>query len=100
MKLIFIEGPGKKPSIEKYAGKEYRVIPTLGHIRDLPVRGLNVDITKNFEPNYQILPDKKKVVENMIEQAKAEASASKAQTNNAYTSAIQQLIAQLMIDSK
>ena len=70
MKLIFIEGPGKKPSIEKYAGKEYRVIPTLGHIRDLPVRGLNVDISKNFEPNYQILPDKKKVVENMIEQAK------------------------------
>jgi len=70
MKLIFIEGPGKKPSIEKYAGKEYRVIPTLGHIRDLPVRGMNIDITNNFEPNYQILPDKKKVVENMIEQAK------------------------------
>ena len=70
MKLIFIEGPGKKPSIEKYAGKEYKVIPTLGHIRDLPVRGLNVDITNNFEPNYQILPDKKKVVENMIDQAK------------------------------
>ena len=70
MKLIFIEGPGKKPSIEKYAGKEYRVIPTLGHIRDLPVRGMNIDIANNFEPNYQILPDKKKVVDNMIEQAK------------------------------
>jgi len=70
MKLIFIEGPGKKPSIEKYAGKEFRVIPTLGHIRDLPVKGLNVDTTNNFEPNYQVLPDKKKVVENMIDQAK------------------------------
>ena len=70
MKLIFIEGPGKKASVEKYAGKEYRVIPTMGHIRDLPVHGLNVDTTRNFEPNYQILPDKKKVVENIIEQAK------------------------------
>ena len=70
MKLIFIEGPGKKPSIEKYAGKEYKVIPTMGHVRDLPSKGMNVDISKNFEPNYQILPDKKKVVENMIEQAK------------------------------
>ena len=70
MKLIFIEGPGKKPSIEKYAGKEYKVIPTLGHIRDLPVRGMNIDIANNFEPNYQILPDKKKVVENMIYEAK------------------------------
>ncbi|MBQ9789991.1 MAG: type I DNA topoisomerase [Clostridia bacterium] len=70
MKLIFIEGPGKKPSIEKYAGKDYKVIATMGHVRDLPSKGINVDIYRNFEPNYQILPDKKKVVENMIEQAK------------------------------
>ena len=51
MKIIFIEGPGKKPSIEKYAGKGYKVIPTMGHIRDLPSKGMNVDISKNFEPN-------------------------------------------------
>lgn len=70
MKLIFIEGVGKKPSVEKYAGKGYRVIPTMGHIRDLPTKGLNVDITRNFEPNYQILPDKKKLVENMKLEAK------------------------------
>lgn len=70
MKLILIEAPAKQSSVQKYAGKDYKVVPTFGHIRDLPVRGLAVDVEHNFEPNYQIMEDKKKVVNNLIKEAK------------------------------
>ena len=70
MKLILIEAPAKQSSVQKYAGSDYKVLPTFGHIRDLPVRGLAVDIENNFEPNYQIMEDKKKVVNNLLKEAK------------------------------
>ena len=70
MKVVFIEGPGKRESIQKYLGPQYKVIPTLGHIRDLPLKDLGVDIAKNFAPEYVILPDKKKTVQHIIEEAK------------------------------
>lgn len=70
MKVVFIEGPGKRESIQKYLGSEYKVIPTLGHVRDLPQRGLGVDIEHNFKPEYVIMPDKKKTVAKIIEEAK------------------------------
>jgi len=70
MKLVLIEGPGKQSSVQKYLGKDYKVMPTFGHMADLPVRGLGVDITHNFEPEYVVEGDKKKVVANLIKEAK------------------------------
>ena len=70
MKLFIIEGPGKAESIKKYLGDGYMVFATKGHVRDLPEKSLGVQITNNFEPVYEIMPDKKNVVNDLIKQAK------------------------------
>lgn len=69
MKLIFIEGPGKKPTIEKYLGKEYVVFPTKGHVRDLPAKSFAIDLNNNFEPTYEIIPEKKSIVNELKKRA-------------------------------
>ena len=65
MKLVVIEGAGKVKTVEKYLGKGYKVFATKGHIRDLPARTLAVNVKKNFEPKYEIMPDKKETVEEL-----------------------------------
>lgn len=70
MKLVLIEGVGKQPSVQKYLGAGYKVVPTFGHVADLPVKGLGVDINNNFEPEYVVEGDKKKVVANLLKEAK------------------------------
>lgn len=62
MKLVVIEGVGKKPAIQKYLGSDYKVFATMGHVRDLPVKTLAVDVADNFKPTYTIMPDKQKIV--------------------------------------
>ena len=62
MKLVVIEGPGKRETLKKYLGSDYEVLATKGHIRDLPANGLAVDINNNFEPSYQDMPDKKDII--------------------------------------
>ena len=62
MKLVFIEGPGKQESIKKYLGPEYVVFPTKGHVRDLPANSFAIDIKNNYEPTYEIIPNKKSTV--------------------------------------
>ncbi len=57
MKLILVESPTKIKTLEKFLGKEYKVLASMGHIRDLPKNKLGIDIEKNFEPNY-IIPTK------------------------------------------
>ena len=69
MKLVVIEGPGKRPTIKKYLGEGYEVFATKGHVRDLPVHGFGVDINNNFEPKYEILDDKKDVIKSLKEVA-------------------------------
>lgn len=71
MKLVIIEGAGKKETIEKYLGKGYKVFATKGHIRDLPTKTLAVDVNNNFEPKYAIISDKKDTVKRMISEAQA-----------------------------
>lgn len=63
MKLVLIEGPGKKDSVQHYLGKDYKVMPTFGHCRDLPVKGLGIDVKNNFAPEYVVVPDHKKTVD-------------------------------------
>ncbi len=60
--LVIVESPAKAKTIEKYLGKDYSVKSSFGHIRDLPKKGLNVDIEQDFKPTYQISSDKKKIV--------------------------------------
>ena len=74
MKLVFIEGPGKRDTIAKYLGSEYVVFPTKGHVRDLPAKSFAIDIKNNFEPTYEIIPEKKAIVADLKRKAeKAEA---------------------------
>lgn len=70
MKLVLIESSGKQETVQKYLGKEYKVVATKGHVRDLPVKTLAVDVQKNFKPEYQIMADKKKLVSSLKETAK------------------------------
>lgn len=73
MKLVVIEGVGKKPAIQKYLGSGYKVFATMGHVRDLPAKTLAVDVNDNFKPTYKIMPDKQKVVDELkTEAGKAE----------------------------
>ena len=48
--LVIVESPSKARTIERYLGKDYRVLSSMGHIRDLPQRELGVDVEKDFEP--------------------------------------------------
>ncbi len=63
MKLVFIEGPGKLESIKKYLGADYTVFATKGHVRDLPANSFAIDLNNNYEPTYEIIPNKKSTVE-------------------------------------
>ena len=74
MKLVLIEGPGKRDSVQHYLGDGYKVMPTFGHCRDLPEKTLGVDVKNNFAPEYVIVPDHKKYVDDIKrEMKKAEA---------------------------
>jgi len=68
--LVIVESPAKARTIEKFLGKDYTVKSSFGHIRDLPKKGLNIDLEHNFEPTYAISADKKKVVSELKTAAK------------------------------
>ncbi|MCL2847503.1 MAG: type I DNA topoisomerase [Firmicutes bacterium] len=69
MKLVIIEGAGKKETIEKYLGNGYKVFATKGHIRDLPVKSIAINVKKNFEPKYEIMEDKAQIAEQLKREA-------------------------------
>src|ERR1700690_2152519 len=60
--LVIVESPAKARTLAGFLGKDYTVKSSFGHIRDLPKKGLNIDIEHNFEPKYEVSADKKKVV--------------------------------------
>jgi DNA topoisomerase-1 len=60
MNLVVVESPAKAKTIEKYLGPGYRVLASIGHIKDLPSKGLGVDVENNFAPTYEVIPDTKK----------------------------------------
>jgi len=70
MKLVIVESPSKAKTIEKYLGKGYTVRASVGHIRDLPKSNKDaVDIEGGFVPRYQIVPEKKAVIDDLHETA-------------------------------
>jgi len=68
--LIIVESPTKIKTLKKYVGKEFNVAASAGHIRDLPVKTLGIDIEKNFKANYVNIKDKAKVIANLKKLAK------------------------------
>ena len=63
--LVIVESPSKSKTIEKYLGDDYKVVASMGHIRDLATTGkfgLGVDVDNNFEPSYITMKGKNKVI--------------------------------------
>ena len=69
-KLVIVESPAKAKTIKKYLGKDYEVVASLGHIRDLLKSKLSVDIENNFEPHYMVIRGKTKFVNELKKLAK------------------------------
>src|SRR5688500_7754763 len=60
--LVVVESPAKAKTINKYLGRNYKVIASMGHVRDLPKSKLGVDVDEGFEPSYEIIASRKKVL--------------------------------------
>ncbi|MGZ8869243.1 MAG: type I DNA topoisomerase, partial [Thermoanaerobaculia bacterium] len=68
--LVVVESPAKAKTINKYLGKDYKVIASMGHIRDLPKSKLGVDVDEGFEPSYEVIASRKKVLKELKDEAK------------------------------
>src|SRR3989338_6445915 len=68
--LIIVESPTKAKTLKTFLGKEYKVLASFGHVRDLPKRELGVDTEKNFEPKYVIPAKAKKVIAELKKESK------------------------------
>ena len=67
--LVIVESPAKAKTIEKYLGRDFTVRSSYGHIRDLPEKGIGVDIAKQFTPTYEISTDKLSLVKELKKMA-------------------------------
>ena len=63
--LVIVESPAKAKTIEGFLGKDFTVKSSFGHVRDLKKKGLSVDVDNNFEPDYEVSPDKVKVIQEL-----------------------------------
>lgn len=70
LNLVIVESPAKAKTIKKYLGKDYDVIASMGHVRDLPEKRLSVDIKNDFAPKYAIIKGKENLVKELKTKAK------------------------------
>ena len=68
--LVIVESPAKAKTIEKFLGKDYKVMSSYGHIRDLKKKEISIDMN-TLEPCYEIPEEKKKLVSELAKKAKA-----------------------------
>ncbi|MCX7959916.1 MAG: toprim domain-containing protein, partial [Deltaproteobacteria bacterium] len=68
--LLIVESPSKAKTLNKYLGKDFNVIASQGHIKDLPSGDLGVDIEKDFKPFYFVIKGKGKIIQKMKELAR------------------------------
>src|ERR1700745_3215647 len=68
--LVIVESPTKAKTIGKYLGKDFVVKASLGHVKDLPKKDLAVDVEKGFEPHYEVIEGKKKLIAELKTAAK------------------------------
>lgn len=69
--LVILESPGKIAKVQGYLGADYKVVASYGHCIDLPKKKLSVDIKKNFQPTYEIYPEKKETINSIIQLSKS-----------------------------
>ena len=68
--LVIVESPAKAKTIHKYLGADFQVKASMGHVRDLPKKRLGVDVEKGFQAEYEVLPTRKKVLDELKSAAK------------------------------
>jgi DNA topoisomerase-1 len=68
--LVIVESPAKAKTINKYLGRDYRVVASMGHVRDLPKSKLGVDVEGDFAPEYVVIPSRAKVIKELKDAAK------------------------------
>ena len=68
--LVVVESPAKAKTINKYLGSDYKVVASMGHVRDLPKSKLGVDVEDGFEPSYEVIASRKKVLKELKDAAK------------------------------
>ena len=68
--LVIVESPAKAKTIGRYLGQDYEVVASVGHVRDLPSKTMAVDIQNDFKPEYEIMPGKKSIIQNLKKLAK------------------------------
>jgi len=68
--LVVVESPAKAKTINKYLGKDYKVVASMGHVRDLPKSKLGVDVDEGFEPSYEVIASRRKVLKELKDEAK------------------------------
>ena len=69
--LVIVESPAKARTIKKYLGKDFNIMASVGHVRDLPPKSLGVDVNNDFKPEYVTIPGKEKVVKDLRSAAKS-----------------------------
>ena len=72
--LVIVESPAKAKTIEKFLGKDFKVVSSNGHIADLPSKELGINIDNNYEPKYIVNSDKKDIVRKLKKESKSEIS--------------------------
>jgi DNA topoisomerase-1 len=68
--LVIVESPAKSQTIKKFLGADYEVKASYGHVVDLPPKGMGIDIEHGFTPQYEVSPDKKRVISELKSLAK------------------------------
>src|SRR5664280_1105136 len=68
--LVVVESPTKVKTIKKFLGSGFDVVASMGHIKDLPKSTLGIDLENNFEPNYNPIETKKKIIDDLKKAAK------------------------------
>ena len=63
--LVIVESPAKARTIAGFLGRDYTVMASMGHVRDLPAKGLNVDVDNDFKVDYEVNANKKDVIRDL-----------------------------------
>ena len=69
--LVIVESPAKARTIEKYLGNDYKVVASMGHLRDLPKSKMGVDIEHGFEPDYIPVKGREEIISDLKKKSKA-----------------------------
>ena len=69
--LVIVESPAKARTIEKYLGKDYKVVASMGHLRDLPKSKMGVDLDNGFEPQYIPVKGREEIISDLKKRAKS-----------------------------